>query len=451
MVERRLPRSLRPAMATSGWHKRREQLRGSLWLMPLLFTVAAMVLGGLLGLIRTGTEGPLSAFLFHGDAEEARRVLLTVAGSSVGVFAIVVGLTLVALQVASSRYSPRLLREFLRDRPTQMVQSLFIATFAYNAAGLFTVSGDAKGDYPRLAVTVGIGMLLVCIAALVYYVDRVVHSIQIHTILVGIGIAATRAINAEPPGIGRASGQSPAPDPPDHAVPLTARHSGYVQYIQPKQLLPIATSEDLVIRFAPAIGDHVVEGTTIGWAWRASPAERPPRPGLLADAMEGSITLGRARSSQFDVALGIVQAVDIALLSMHVFDYHTVAQAADEIAVVLSKIADRPLGTETIKDAAGSDRIVVPGLDFAGYLDLACGEIRRRGASEPVIARALVAMLRAAGGAAGPGRADAVREQIELVRSSAERAIAEPHDVDLVRAEIDRALHTLTAAQPASG
>ena len=88
-----------------------------------------------------------------------------------------------------------------------------MATFAYNAAGLYTVSAEdpnSPTDYPRLAVSVGLLLLFACIAALVYYVDRVAHSIQIHSILHNIGAAAQRAIVAQPPGVGRASGRRTA-------------------------------------------------------------------------------------------------------------------------------------------------------------------------------------------------------------------------------------------------
>jgi uncharacterized membrane protein len=56
-----------------------------------------------------------------------------VATTVVGVLALVIGLTVVALQVASNRYSPRLLRDFLRDRTARVVLGLFVATFTYNA------------------------------------------------------------------------------------------------------------------------------------------------------------------------------------------------------------------------------------------------------------------------------------------------------------------------------
>ena len=93
----------------------RDSLSGSLWFLPLLMTLAALILGLVLAQIHVRPDGFLDPVLFHGNAEEARRLLLSVATTTVGVFAIVVGLTLVALQVAANRYSPRLVRSFLRD------------------------------------------------------------------------------------------------------------------------------------------------------------------------------------------------------------------------------------------------------------------------------------------------------------------------------------------------
>ena len=55
----------------------------------------------------------------------------------VTVIALLLGLTVVALQLSSTQFSPRLLRNFLRDRPNQVVLSAFVATFAYSAAGLY--------------------------------------------------------------------------------------------------------------------------------------------------------------------------------------------------------------------------------------------------------------------------------------------------------------------------
>ncbi|WP_454299986.1 hypothetical protein [Salana multivorans] len=82
---------------------------------------------------------------------------------------------------------------------------------------------------------------------------------------------------------------------------------------------------------------------------------------------------------------------------------------------------------------------MVPARKFRDYLDLACGEIRRKGASEPVVLLALVRLLRAVGLVAGPTRADDVEVQLDLVRSAARRSISETYDADRVLAAVDEA------------
>ncbi|MFT4216317.1 MAG: DUF2254 domain-containing protein [Micropruina sp.] len=429
--------------------KQRETLSGSLWFFPLVMTLGALVLGAVLSQVRVPENGPLSPVLYHGGAEDARRLLLGVATSTVGVFALVVGLTLVALQVAGNRYSPRLVRSFLRDRATQVVFGLFIATFAYNAAGLYTVG--AQDDYPRLAVTIGLVLLFACIGALVFYVDRVAHSLQTHSILNSVGVAARRAIEALPPGIGRSAGMSgldgvPWDEPPVGAIQLLAPRSGYVQRLQMDALMRAALAEDVVIQLVPGIGGHVVAGTPLAWACPANGGSVRPEP--LARAVNRAITIGAGRSSYNDVALGAIQMVDMALLSMHVFDYHTVEQSCAELGVLLGRVAGVPVGPEAVIDSTGTIRVLVPGLYFQDYLELACGEIRRKGSSEPVVLLALVKQLRAAGATATSQRLSLVRRELELVRASAEADVHEPHDRERVLREVDRTLLLIGAGQP---
>ncbi|MFT4219288.1 MAG: DUF2254 domain-containing protein [Microbacterium sp.] len=426
--------------------RRQESLSGSLWFLPLVTTLAALALGFVLGQVNEPPDAFLAPVLFHGDGEEARRMLITVATATIGVFAMVVGLTLVALQLASNRYSPRLVRVILRDRPTQLVLGMFIATFAYNAAGLYTVglSGD-ENVYPRLAVTVGLALLFICIAALVYYVDRVAHLIQIHTILRTVGSRAERAITAGAPGVGGSAG---APAPPSaqpllSAVPVAAQESGYVQRLDVVALVRAATAENVVIKLVPGIGGHIVAGNALAWIWRPNDQPASASVGRLEVALGQAVTIGGARSNHRDVALGAIEMVDIALLSMHIYDYHTVEQSTAQLTVLLCQLAAEPLGDEHIADASGSLRLIVPARRFEDYLELACGEIRRKGASEPVVLRALVRLLRTVGSRTLPERVYAVREQLDLIKQAAERSISEGHDVDLVLRDIKAAKRSL--------
>ena len=118
------------------WEQRRDKLSGALWVIPVLFMAGAIAVGGLLSLINIGPDSAIAPLLFRGHADEAQKVLLAVAGTLVGVLAFVIGLTMIALQVAANRYSPRLMRNFLRDRPAQIVLGLFVAAIIYNVAAV---------------------------------------------------------------------------------------------------------------------------------------------------------------------------------------------------------------------------------------------------------------------------------------------------------------------------
>src|SRR4051794_8875331 len=138
----------------------REYATGSLWVLPGISAVLALVVGFILSRIHVGPGSPLA---FPGTADDARNLLSMATGTVVTVIALVLGLTVVALQLSSTQFSPRLLRSFLRDLPTQVVLSTFVATFAYSAAGLYPVglsAGGPPGGVPRLAGRRGGGALV---------------------------------------------------------------------------------------------------------------------------------------------------------------------------------------------------------------------------------------------------------------------------------------------------
>jgi uncharacterized membrane protein len=89
--------------------------------------LVALAVGSGLSHVDVGPNSPLA---FQGTADDARGLLSAVASTMVTVIALLLGLTVFALQLASTQFSPRLLRNFLRDWPNQVVLSAFVATFA---------------------------------------------------------------------------------------------------------------------------------------------------------------------------------------------------------------------------------------------------------------------------------------------------------------------------------
>src|SRR4030095_16927698 len=161
----------------------REQVRGSLLVLPSLAVIAALAVGSVLSQVNVGADSPPA---FQGTAGGARTLLIGISGTMVTVIALLLGLAVVALQLSSTQFSPRLLRNFLRDRPNHIVLSVFVGTFAYAAGGLFEVgisAGQRVDEFPRFAVTVAVALLFLSLALLVFFADHLAHSIQVDHIL----------------------------------------------------------------------------------------------------------------------------------------------------------------------------------------------------------------------------------------------------------------------------
>jgi hypothetical protein len=160
-----------------------EYSRGSLWLMPMVSVVLALLLGALLSRINVPPTSPLA---FQETADDARALLIAISSTMVTVIALLLGLAVVALQLSSTQFSPRLLRNFLRDRPNQIVLSVFVGTFAYSTGGLFEVgvsAGQRSDTYPRFGVTCAVALLFVSLALLVFFADHLAESIQVDHIM----------------------------------------------------------------------------------------------------------------------------------------------------------------------------------------------------------------------------------------------------------------------------
>jgi uncharacterized membrane protein len=425
-----------------------EYFRGSLWVLPTASVLVALVAGSVLSLIDIGPGSPLA---FQGTADDARNLLIGVSGTMVTVIALLLGLTVVALQLSSTQFSPRLLRNFLRDRPNQVVLSTFVATFAYSAAGLYTVgvsAGSRTTEFPRLAVSGALVLLFASLCMLVYFADHLAHSIQIDAIMAVVERSTLAAIRE-----GALSGGEKAPPALDWAVPVPARRSGYVQAVRLRSLLSHAERHRITLRLRPRVGEHVVVGATLAWIWRASSNEPAPDAQAFYGVVDEGVRLGFERTFEQDAGFGIRQLVDIACkaLSPAVNDPYTAVQALQHLSVIFCVLAPRRLGDHVARSRTGAT-VIVPGWRFSQYLAVACGLIRRYGAREPTVAQAMLRLLEDSAAAVrdDPERFKAIEEQARMVVAEAERAAAEPADLAIVHAEAE-SLRRVLAARWSSG
>ena len=214
----------------------------------------------------------------------------------------------------------------------------------------------------------------------------------------------------------------------------------------------VAVESGAVVRLVPMVGDYVVRGTALAWVWPHGAGRLDPGP--LAVPVNATVEIGYQRTMLQDAAFGIRQLVDIAnkALSPAVNDPYTAVQSVQHITVVILLMVERRLGARLGRDQDGVVRTAVSSPDLAGFLKLATAQIRRFGAGEPGVSRALLRLLGEVGTKAnGEPRREAVARHVRLVASDAERMTAQPADFDAVLVDAEAALRTVGAAPYRSG
>ena len=139
-----------------------ESLKSSFWFIPALMICAAMVMAFyMVTLDRDLTINSLRfyGFMYATSPEGARSVLSTIAGSMMTVAGVIFSITIVALNLASSQFGPRLLRNFMQDRGTQFVLGTFVASFIYCLLVLRSVYTAGEESFvPNFSVNFAVWM-----------------------------------------------------------------------------------------------------------------------------------------------------------------------------------------------------------------------------------------------------------------------------------------------------
>ena len=158
--------------------------------------------------------------LLNAGAEGARGMLTAIASSMITVAGVAFSITIVTLSLASTQYTPRILRNFMRDRANQFVLGVFVAIFTYCLVVLRTIRGgsehDGAGFVPLLAVAFALLLALVSIGFLIFFIHHVAASIQASSILRAIADETQCAIEALfPEELGETLEDAPAAELPD--------------------------------------------------------------------------------------------------------------------------------------------------------------------------------------------------------------------------------------------
>jgi uncharacterized membrane protein len=443
-----------------GW--RRERLASSLWFVPTLLVLAAIVLFAVTyALDRAVFHGTIAipGWAHTGDANAARAILTGLAAAVITVVGVVFSITIVALTLASTQFGPRMLRNFVRDRTTQFTLGTFVATFVFCILALGSISEQGSRTFvPHISVVAALALVLIDLAVLIVFIQRIGASIQLPNLVYGIGRDLARAIDELDQEERAEARLGPVGDLRDAedalargGVEIPARTSGYLQGIGHDQIVRIASRSDAVVQLVHRPGDFVTAGRPLAVVAPAASA-----PGLDRALARAHVT-GATRHMHQDVRFTIDQLVEIAIraLSPAVNDTFTAVTCIDWLGDGMCRLARIELPVGIVRDAGGRIRLIEVAYTFDGLLGSAFAKIRQAGRGMPAVTiRQLETLARIVPvchtepqRAAIRAEANKLLRTVEAVPDSADRADIEAA-FDSVHAALGRSLPSSDGVRP---
>jgi uncharacterized membrane protein len=367
-----------------------ENVESSLWFFPAVFGVVAVVLSFIVPEIDTRVEDELTRhqdWLFFGTASSARAILSAISGSLITVITLLFSITMLTLQQASTQYTPRIIRAFMRDRGVQVVLGTFLATFLYALLVLRQVRGeDAIGgsSVPMLSVSLAIMLTVVCLGLLVFFIHHSATMFQASTIVERIHhemLGSIERLYPEAIGVEDAAALTLEAFRERHtrepSLLVRSNSSGYLRRVDDGVIVDALGNDGWGI-VHPPVGAYITHRRGLVEIGGGSDSNDD-----LNQQLRDAFILDRERTLTQDAMFGIRQLVDIALkaLSPSIHDPTTAEHAISCLGDILIVLADRsfPSSIRIVEDEEAGRRLTlwINRPDFDAYLEAAFGQIRR--------------------------------------------------------------------------
>jgi uncharacterized membrane protein len=412
---------------TMNWNNRyvmKSYLSSALWIVPLVALLAENVaIRAVFGLHSWLEWVPWFGTTLTGAAE----ALNTVETLTISFIVFTFGSLLVAIQVASGQLTPRIIATtLLRNNVIRCTVGLFTFTM------LFAVGTGARigEEVPHFAVAIAWVLGIASIVAFLFLIDytaRLLRPISIVWRIAEQGIKVIQDVYPDKPMTARPIRERPATSAPTRIVEHRGT-SGIILAVNRNSLVTDAQRADVLIEFAPRVGDFVAVGDVL---FRLHGNANS----LDENGLRAQVAFGRERTIEQDSTFAFRVIVDVAVkaLSAAINDPTTAVLAIDQLHRLLRQVGLRHLHDDILYDLRGTPRLLFPTPNWEDFVKLAISEIRLYGAANFQVARRLRAMIQNLVDSLPEHRRPALALELDLLDRTVEQLHQLPEDLALAR------------------
>jgi len=361
--------------------------------------------------------------------EGAKALFNAVITFSLSVIVFTFGSLLIAIQVSSGQYTPRIIATtLLRNNVIRYTVGLFVFTFLFAIRGL----NQTETTVHQLFVLVTGLLGLICLAAFLYLIDYSARFLRPVSLVANVGEQGLAVIDSVYPetfhGGAKHDAMLEIEAGPIERTILHHGNSAIVTAINTRRLIAESEKANGVIEFAPHVGDFVGRDEPLFFL-RGGAAKTDER------ILRGSVIFGGERTLEQDPLFAFRILVDIAIkaLSPAINDPTTGVLAIDQLQRLLRRAGRRELRTDYIPGRDGTLCLILRTPNWEDFVHLTFTEIRFYGASNIQIARRLRRSIMNLMSTLPVERHAALQQELNLLDQMLERSYACPEDLAQAR------------------
>ncbi|MDX6153205.1 DUF2254 domain-containing protein [Marinococcus sp. PL1-022] len=352
------------------WH----ELRASLWILPAIYIVWALLLGvGSYFLeYRWASSLPVPAF-FSTSYDLTQTMSSAMFSGVLTLNAFTFNSILVVLTSFSGQFTPRMLFNFIADKRTQHALGIFNFCFFYLMLVFFFLNANSD-DFTVFPLA---SVLVTAFAVLnfILFINHAAKWMQVPSIVNHMKEESQqRILNTlhydlepfrieEPRDINKVIDQGKG-----HTIASEA--TGFLQVLDYQALIREAQKDDIVIRMDRRVGDFVMKGIPLLTYWKKSIQA------LDENKYRRMMYLGDRKTEVQDLEYGITKLTEIAIKAVGNNEEPTTAQdAIYQLADLLLSISDITRYSSCLTDSEDQLRMILQEESFSYYVYCAFGPL----------------------------------------------------------------------------
>ncbi|AYC28640.1 DUF2254 domain-containing protein [Paenisporosarcina cavernae] len=286
-------------------------LKDGVWVTPGIYSFISLLLVAIFTTIDHFFDEMVMAHvpsIFLTSANLGQTILGGLSAALLTMTTFTFSTVMVVMTTYSSQFSPRTLKNFVRDAIVWRVMGVFMGGFIYTTLSLLFIQESSR-EQSFLSPGIGIVYAMVCLIYFALFIHHISQNMQVNTLIEHLAIEGESSVKQYEhwtQNLPFASAYNADTTPKRKATPLLARQDGYLQFIEIQEMTMIAKKLNGLFIVQRKIGDFVSANTPVVILYTDEDVDK--------DAIHPRLfVVGKERDTRQDPVFAIQKMVEVSL------------------------------------------------------------------------------------------------------------------------------------------